>query len=412
MSEIKQEISEKLSTKFSEKLETFFHTALKLDLPVAIWRLPLSDNVQAIAQLNQGSNDFEQIETAPEGFVFRPFDTSDEKPGEFVRADMLISSDHPVMHINASYNKPAELSDKFVKTMTDLSQRTGFDYTSFLEKIPIFKSEQNEFEEVVQMSVKAIRKGHYQKIVPSRRGEFRPPTDFHPIKDMLKLASAYKNAFVSLVYIPGCGLWLGASPELLISVKDRKWFETISLAGTQEIPPNFDLTKATWTQKEIEEQALVSRYIVNCFKQIRLREFEEFGPKTVRAGNLMHLKTSFKVNMEDVNFPQLGSVMLKLLHPTSAVCGMPMIPAAKFLSENEGYDRQYFSGYLGPVNINSDIHIFVNLRCARVYRKALMLFAGAGVTEDSDAESEWKETEIKFQTLLNIIGKDESAARI
>ena len=127
--------------------------------------------------------------------------------------------------------------------------------------------------------------------------------------------------------------------------------------------------------------------------------------KTVKAGNLMHLKTTFSVDMEDVNFPQLGNVMLDLLHPTSAVCGMPMIPAARFLMENEKYDRQYFSGYLGPVNVDKDINIFVNLRCARIYSDGGLIFAGAGVTEDSDAESEWNETNIKFQTLLNVIGK-------
>ena len=47
---------------------------------------------------------------------------------------------------------------------------------------------------------------------------------------------------------------------------------------------------------------MVSRYIINCFKKIRLREFEEIGPKTVAAGNLLHLRTDFQVDMAATNF--------------------------------------------------------------------------------------------------------------
>jgi len=197
-------------------------------------------------------------------------------------------------------------------------------------------------------------------------------------------------------------MWLGATPETLISVSNKK-FQTVSLAGTQSIAEGFDLSEAAWTQKEIEEQALVSRYIINCFKKIRLREFDEYGPKTVKAGNLMHLKTTFEVDLQETNYLQLGTVMLDLLHPTSAVCGMPMKTAAEYLKANEGYDRAYFSGYLGPVNIDEKIDLFVNLRCAQLFKNQGVLYAGAGVTEDSNPEKEWKETEMKFRTLLNVI---------
>ena len=54
-----------------------------------------------------------------------------------------------------------------------------------------------------------------------------------------------------------------------------------------------------------------------------------------QAGNLLHLKTEFAADMTATNFPQLGSVMLKLLHPTSAVCGMPHDKALQFLRDNE-----------------------------------------------------------------------------
>lgn len=388
---------------FYEKLESFFSTGIKMDLPFAIWRNPRETVIHSTLQLDQDNDVPDEIEHSPTGFMVSPFESSDNHNTQFIKSDVLLDSDLNEILLSPGFKDKEGKFEKFVQQFSSVHEDQSFDYGDFLGTPTSFKATKESFLELVQKCKDSIKKGYYQKIVPSRREKFRTEKKFHPIKELAKLCEAYENAFVSLVYLPNQGLWLGATPELLISVDEKQNFETISLAGTQEIRPGFELAQVSWTQKEIEEQALVSRYIVNCFKKIRLREFDEYGPKTVKAGNLIHLKTSFKVNMKEVNFPQLGSVMLNLLHPTSAVCGMPMIPAAKFLQENEAYDREYYSGYLGPVNYDGQTALYVNLRCAKVYKNDLILFAGAGVTEDSDPEKEWTETEIKFQTLLNVI---------
>ncbi|SMD39134.1 isochorismate synthase [Reichenbachiella faecimaris] len=390
-------------TVFLEKLENFFSTGIKMDLPFAIWRNPRETIIHSTLQLDQESEVPDEIENAPTGFMVSPFEASERHESQFIKSDVLLDSDLNEILLAPGFNDKEGRYENFLKQYAIVNEDKRFDYKDFLEAPTPFKSTKDSYLTLVQKCKESISEGYYQKIVPSRREKFRTEKNFHPVKELIKLCEAYENAFVSLVYLPSQGLWLGATPELLISVDEAYNFETISLAGTQEIRPGFELAQVSWTQKEIEEQALVSRYIVNCFKKIRLREFDEYGPKTVKAGNLIHLKTTFKVNMQEVNFPQLGSVMLDLLHPTSAVCGMPMIPAAKFLQENEAYDREYYSGYLGPVKYDGQTALYVNLRCAKIYKNDMILFAGAGVTEDSDPEKEWVETEIKFQTLLNVI---------
>jgi isochorismate synthase len=199
---------------------------------------------------------------------------------------------------------------------------------------------------------------------------------------------------------------MGASPEILVKTyceQGQSYFSTIALAGTQKLEQAEAIKNAAWKIKEIEEQAMVSRYIINCFKKIRLREFDEDGPKTVSAGNLLHLRTDFTVNMDQVNFPELGSVMLRLLHPTSAVCGQPKDSSVAFLKKHEGYDRGLYAGFLGPVNIREEVNIFVNLRCMQLFRKQALLYAGAGVTADSDPVKEWQETAMKMQTLQQLL---------
>ena len=120
----------------------------------------------------------------------------------------------------------------------------------------------------------------------------------------------------------------------------------------------------------------------------------------MRAGNLLHLQTRFQVDSERINFPQMASVMLELLHPTSAVCGMPKDIAFDFIQKNEEYDRGFYSGYLGPVNINSITHLFVNLRSLKISGSQITLFAGCGITADSTPEKEWIETEMKLKTII------------
>jgi len=98
--------------------------------------------------------------------------------------------------------------------------------------------------------------------------------------------------------------------------------------------------------------------------------------------------------------------MLHLLHPTSSVCGMPKFPALQFIVANEHLNREFYSGFLGPVNIKGNNQLYVNLRCMQILRTRVVMYAGAGITHDSDPEKEWDETALKCQTLLDVINGD------
>jgi isochorismate synthase len=317
------------------------------------------------------------------GFAFAPFSPNEQKV--IFPAESLYRFTNGKL---AAGNLPENLSSIELKNE---------DY----HFLPAAQNQKVDYELIVRKSVSEIEAGVFEKVVPTRFEDF----EFNQSIDFLKvfelLCEKHPHAFVSFVSSPQTGTWMGATPELLVSVSQNK-FKTIALAGTLPHTPDTNLKAVAWTQKEIEEQALVSRYIINCFKKIRLREYEEHGPKTIVAGNVMHLKTEFEVDMQATNFPQLGSVMLKLLHPTSAVCGMPLEPALDFLQKTEGYSRQFYTGYLGPLNINSQSHLFVNLRCMQLFADKVRFYAGAGVTIDSVAKDEWRETEMKMENLKKL----------
>jgi isochorismate synthase len=265
-----------------------------------------------------------------------------------------------------------------------------------------------EFVDQVARSVKKIEAGHFQKVVLSRIDEQEITSDFDLLRSFEQLCANYPHAFVAAIYVPALGdVWLCATPETLVSQDAEGIFRTISLAGTQaglDSAGNKLLpSEARWSQKEIEEQAYVSRYIIDCFKKIRLREYHENGPKTVLAGNLMHLKTEYWVDTTRYHYPGLITQMLNLLHPTSAVCGTPKDAALDWILATERHERSLYSGYLGPINLNQTTHLFVNLRTVQLQGKIARYYAGCGITEDSDPEKEWQETQMKCQTLQRVI---------
>ena len=103
------------------------------------------------------------------------------------------------------------------------------------------------------------------------------------------------------------------------------------------------------------------------------------------------------------NPEKLGDV-LQLLHPTPAVCGLPKEEAYHFIIENEGYDRSYYSGFIGWLDPKGKTDLYVNLRCMNILPQTFTLYAGGGLLAASQLEEEWQETEDKLDTMRRIVG--------
>lgn len=403
-----------------------WETARLFGFPAALWRLPNQQEKHLIVSfdnvLPRVSVDLDEL---PAGFLISPFDNiadgSDnaalELPARtlFLRAD--IQAVFPQTNQVDIKSVSGETSDQFWHTLTANSNQQTKKTATSSRLITLPDSEaQTQYIRNVAEAVEAMQRGSFRKVVLSRTKRIQFADAPNAVELFDKLCQTYPTAFVSAVSIPEQGqIWMSATPERLVSVDANGIFQTASLAGTQSAfnpdgtakrPP-----EAMWSQKEIEEQALVSRYIIECFKKIRLREYIEEGPKSIIAGNLMHLGSRFTVDTQAVRYPQLGTVMLRLLHPTSAVCGTPRNVAFAFIRHHETHDRELYSGFLGPINMNtadgSTTDIFVHIRCMKLEGKLATLYAGAGLTEDSIPEREWQETEMKCQTLLKVMMNDE-----
>ncbi|WAC12331.1 chorismate-binding protein [Dyadobacter pollutisoli] len=405
----------KLSIFEGLQVQELWQASKKLGFPSALWRLPHQNEIKLLISIQDGIRKCQpELEKLSPGFMISTFHWDENQDVLLLEGDIILtfSEDHQVRTVDNLLGEEHTEVRKLVyvaETLTNEKKADSNDHSLLLPAINDSDS-RTRFERTVELAVSAIRQNEFKKVVLSRTKDLFYSEQFQPAKAFCKLVKVYPHAFVSLVNLPEQNeLWLGASPEVLVQQSSNGVFKTMSLAGTQnarnesgELIPKYDIR---WGEKEIEEQALVSRYIVECFKKIRLREYTETGPKTVLAGNLYHLRTDFEVDTLSLRFPELASVMLKLLHPTSAVCGVPKLPSLTFLTEIEGYDRSFYSGFLGPVQVNGDTNLFVNLRTVRFKDGKATFFAGAGITEDSDPGREWEETEMKCDTLLKVIAQ-------
>jgi isochorismate synthase len=380
-------------TKAVLDLDQILKICIKQEFPFALYRLPDSSFNKLIISFEKSEIrkkiDFDECGS---GFVMAPYDKDNELP-YFFRNDF-----------EATFEDigTLEVPDFLFNFHNNTEKSESHDF-SLISNSELISGE--NYKANVMEVVERIRNHEANKVVLSRKKELGTLNGDNILVGFQNLSKINPNGFVSLVNMPWKKqLWLGASPETLVSQDENGIFKTVSLAGTQsafdkngnEIKPIDTL----WSHKEIEEQAFVGRYIINCLKKIRVREFLEEGPKTIKAGNLLHLKTSYSIDTKEINFPNLSSVMLDLLHPTPAVCGMPKDAAESIIKQTENYDREFYSGFLGPINIDNRCELFVNIRTMKIENGKIFAFAGGGITEDSDPEKEWNETEIKLQTVL------------
>lgn len=339
----------------------------KLHLPFVVYRKPNSKTLIGIFQNDDHlyfTEDFKQ-----QAFVFAPF------------------SGFPVIF-------PLEKSE--IKFNTVYFDHEIVDHDCGTNENPI---EKENFIELVQKGIEVIKDGIFNKIVLSR-SESVQLSDFNMEEVFERILHHYSHAFCYCWFHPKVGMWLGATPEKLFSAKEFK-FQTMALAGTQ---PYTGTDVVFWKNKERKEQEFVTDFIVERLKK-ESSEVSVSDAYTARAGSLLHLRTDIEgVLNENANLKNV----IGILHPTPAVCGLPKDLAQAFIETNEGYDREYYTGFLGEMNYDYSTNekstdLFVNLRCMKIENDIARLYVGCGITQDSNPEAEWKETVNKTKTMKQIL---------
>jgi isochorismate synthase len=342
----------------------------------AVYRLPHEDYATLVSQTGGEPVELQSCAdlNGQRGFVVAPFEVKSGQPIVVIRPDEVSRQHLPVV------DTPVSADAALCEAQARGRSYYAIDFANYHAQ---------------------LMQGSFRKIVLARCADEQTPAAIDPMQLFYHACQLYPRMFIALVSTPQSGTWLTATPEILLEGSGHEW-RTIALAGTMKLVGDQlsgEGETVTWTTKNIEEQRIVATYIAECLEQFT-GNFREEGPRTVRAADLVHLRSDFTFTL-----PTNGRVgdLLQSLHPTPAVCGLPKRDAFQFIVSNEHTPRRYYSGFMGPLDIQESTNLYVSLRCMNIEGNRYHLYAGGGLLKDSTEEQEWQETEAKLETMRRLI---------
>lgn len=226
-----------------------------------------------------------------------------------------------------------------------------------------------------------------RKIVGSEPSAFENPEVF--AKRLSDYFERFPNDFRFAFYTPETGLWVGASPELiLVEEEGSDAYYTQALAGTRHVS---DKSQA-WSEKDCQEhQIVVDRIVRNLSPwQVKVGSTSDYT-----YGSISHLLTPIYITASPDDFCDI----LPAIYPTPAIWGNPYEAASRNIGKYERFRREFYTGLAGMENGEINV-VYAALRCAHVADGKYEIFTGSGIVADSDPEAEWNETQAKAQPLL------------
>ncbi len=274
--------------------------------------------------------------------------------------------------------------------------------TTTLARTATRPTDQEWFTQINQATAQ-IKSGKLRKVVPFRRISVEADHLLDPARLMAHLDLDYTSSYHFSAHLNG-HTFAAVTPERLISRNGlqircdaiggttRRGSETVSDQNLGD-----DLLEDS---KCRNEHSLVVENIKQVLAPLCTTLENPESPSLIRLPNLQHLWTGFKGALKtDTHLLSLGQA----LHPTAAVNGSPKADAVQWLSENAPSRRGWYSGAAGWLDSEGNGELAVLLRCALLQGNSADLFAGAGITDASEPNSELQETELKFSTMLQAL---------
>ncbi len=214
-----------------QKLNGLLNTTIHNQDGLAAWFLPGDQNLNLINVPRKKIFAYSHPDevSGQSGFIFAPFQTSKHAKPVFLQSPTVIQT-YENIHIqnHVELNLPAP--DKEINHTVNQEQ--------YLEKCNAVIGE--------------IKSGKADKVVFSRVIQHVPKHQKHPARILFDMKYKYPDAFCYLFYTPQSGLWMGATPETLLTATSAE-FKTMALAGTRPVSKP-ESKPLPWPEKETDEQ--------------------------------------------------------------------------------------------------------------------------------------------------------------
>lgn len=200
-------------------------------------------------------------------------------------------------------------------------------------------------------------------------------------------------------------LFFGATPERLVKVDKQNALSTC-LAGSVR------RGETAIEDQKLGNELLIDpknreehQYVVDMISSI----FDDYcdevkvpkQPKLMKIRDIQHLYTPVEGRLKE------GQGLLQLvkdLHPTPALGGVPRGDALSIIRMVEQMNRGYYAAPIGWIDADGNGEFAVAIRSALLNQNQAYLYAGGGIVADSNPASEYAETLVKFRPMLRTLG--------
>ncbi len=285
-----------------------------------------------------------------------------------------------------------------VKTAVSL-QRTGMPEIKSLT----FSPDRKEWLETCDRVLERFQEGLMGKIILARRTMLEFESGFPPLLFLLQYPFPDSSTYRYYFEPEQNTAFFSFSPERLY-YRNHNDLLTEALAGTcsKETIGDSDgdaCEQLLNSEKNIREHKFVKDTISKELEPICSDIDMEERVRALQLNRLVHLYTQCHATLNDET--STDAAVLKTLHPTPAVGGVPKTKALEQIIHLEPFSRGWYAGPVGWISRDT-AEFAVGIRSAVAKENKLYLYSGAGLVRGSDPASEWEEVDQKIADILAI----------
>lgn len=259
----------------------------------------------------------------------------------------------------------------------------------------------DEYLGLVAKALTEIDAGNMTKVVTAR--SLSLPANLNSAALLERLKTQHPSC-ATFAIAHGNQVFLGASPEKLVNVENDR-LETAALAGSRprHEHPGADArlrAELLANPKERNEHQIVIDDITESLTAAGVHLDSPVATGVMKLRRIQHLHTPISGTL-----PKNTDILdiVKALHPTPAVAGLPRQRSQDWIDQHESMDRGWYAAPVGWMTPNGSGEFRVALRSALLTDTSLTLFAGGGIVKGAEPDRELAETATKFEALLGAL---------
>jgi menaquinone-specific isochorismate synthase len=234
-----------------------------------------------------------------------------------------------------------------------------------------------------------------EKVVISREVPIKCDSPVRTGSVIKNLLEKNGNSFTFAYYKDG-KTFLGSTPEIL-ALKKGGTVISYALAGTMPRDSRDDglqKVRLLHDEKNLREHKIVLDTIAGVME--KYGQGVTIGMTSVMTlRNLHHLQTPVSCDAGSGTLEEWAAH----LHPTPALGGYPVKKAMALIRKHESHERGLYAAPIGMMKGNGNGVFVVGIRSALIIEDTVYAYAGCGLIDKSECDSEYVESTNKLKTI-------------